>query len=88
MLTEAVYTAVPALPRALPSEHNLHISHLRAARRGPAGETGKISPEINWTSRHTSEIINIYSSTVTLTNFSSQNKTHKLGFDDANFVIL
>ena len=47
VLTEAVYTAVPALPRPLPSEHNLHISRIRAAGRGPAGETGEISPEIN-----------------------------------------
>ena len=41
VLTEVLPHQVPALPRSLPQERLLHISHLRPAGRGPSGPAGR-----------------------------------------------
>ena len=40
VLSEVLHGQVPTLPRHLPQEHLLHISHLRPPWRGPSGEAG------------------------------------------------
>ena len=42
VLTEAVCAGVPPLPRPLPPQPVLHISHIRPPGRGPPGETGAV----------------------------------------------